>query len=113
MRLEEKEVKHLAALARLELSEEELKKYTSQLSEVLDYVNKLQALPTNELNKSVSAGVSLRSDKVDPWPDSGELIDLAPTKEKNMIYKKRMQILSIKSLFPLQKSIFDLEGILR
>lgn len=41
MALERKDVEHVARLARLELSEEELALYTRQLGEVLGYVEQL------------------------------------------------------------------------
>jgi aspartyl-tRNA(Asn)/glutamyl-tRNA(Gln) amidotransferase subunit C len=40
-KLSTKEVKHVAKLARLTLSEKEVKRYSEQLSEVLDYMNVL------------------------------------------------------------------------
>lgn len=42
MKLTKKEVEHIAKLARLELSEEELNKYGEQLSAVLEYINQLE-----------------------------------------------------------------------
>jgi len=39
--LSRQQIEHIAKLARLELSEEELEKYGKQLSAVLDYVNQL------------------------------------------------------------------------
>lgn len=49
------EVKHIADLANLRLSEEEITKFGTQLSSVLDYIDKLQAIdvkntqPTNQI----------------------------------------------------------------
>ncbi len=44
MKLKDEEVKHIAELARLELSAKEVKMYAKQLTEILDYVNKLNEL---------------------------------------------------------------------
>jgi len=40
------EVKHIAELARIELSDEEIKKYQEQLGRILDYVDKLSKVDT-------------------------------------------------------------------
>ncbi|MGE5484170.1 MAG: Asp-tRNA(Asn)/Glu-tRNA(Gln) amidotransferase subunit GatC [Ignavibacteriales bacterium] len=46
MAISREEVLHVARLARLELSEKEVEGYTRQLSRILEYINKLKALPT-------------------------------------------------------------------
>ncbi len=43
------EVEHIAKLAKLSLSEDEKVAYTKQLSEILDYVEKLNELDTGEI----------------------------------------------------------------
>ena len=42
MQLSKNEIQHIAKLARLELTEEELKKYGDQLSAVLNYIDQLK-----------------------------------------------------------------------
>jgi aspartyl-tRNA(Asn)/glutamyl-tRNA(Gln) amidotransferase subunit C len=44
--LKKEEVKHIASLARIELSQEEITKYQKELSDILGYVNMLEKLPT-------------------------------------------------------------------
>jgi aspartyl-tRNA(Asn)/glutamyl-tRNA(Gln) amidotransferase subunit C len=46
MKITKQEVEHVAALARLELSEQEKELLTSQLSNILTYVEKLNELDT-------------------------------------------------------------------
>lgn len=46
MSLTKQEIEHIATLARLRLSGEELEKYGEQISSILDYVDKLQAVDT-------------------------------------------------------------------
>lgn len=46
MALTKEEVLHIAKLARLELSEEEVEKFRTQLSEILEYVGQLQRVDT-------------------------------------------------------------------
>jgi len=47
--ISEEEVKHLAELARLNLSENEVKKYSKELSSILDYVSLLEEVDTKDV----------------------------------------------------------------
>jgi aspartyl-tRNA(Asn)/glutamyl-tRNA(Gln) amidotransferase subunit C len=49
VKLRKQEVAHIAELARLELSEEEMALYQEQLSEVLEYAESLQKLDTDDI----------------------------------------------------------------
>jgi aspartyl-tRNA(Asn)/glutamyl-tRNA(Gln) amidotransferase subunit C len=49
MKISLKEVQHIAHLARLELSKEELEKYSRQLSDILSYMDKLNELDTSNI----------------------------------------------------------------
>ena len=72
------QIKHIANLARLELSAEEEVKYGEQLSAVLDYFNKLGQVDTDDvLITSQIGGLinSWREDDVRPW--SQDEVDLA------------------------------------
>ncbi|KKU49281.1 asparaginyl/glutamyl-tRNA amidotransferase subunit C [Candidatus Uhrbacteria bacterium RIFCSPLOWO2_12_FULL_46_10] len=46
MSLTREEVKHIAALARLELTEDEITRYQKELARILDYVGQLQEVDT-------------------------------------------------------------------
>lgn len=43
------EVEHIAALARLDLTAEEKERFRAQLSDILDYAARLQALDTSQI----------------------------------------------------------------
>ena len=47
--LSKDEVKHIAKLARLGLSEKELKKYGKELSSILDYIGKLEEVDLSQV----------------------------------------------------------------
>ena len=47
MELTREQVKHIATLARLELSDEEIARYQSELARILDYVGQLQEVDTS------------------------------------------------------------------
>ena len=49
MKISKKEVEHVAHLARLTLTEEELDKMTGQLDNILSYVDKLGELDTSQV----------------------------------------------------------------
>jgi aspartyl-tRNA(Asn)/glutamyl-tRNA(Gln) amidotransferase subunit C len=48
------EVKHLGWLARIELSDSELDRYTSQIEEIIKYLDKLDAIPLEQVKPIVS-----------------------------------------------------------
>jgi aspartyl-tRNA(Asn)/glutamyl-tRNA(Gln) amidotransferase subunit C len=50
MKVELREVEYVALLARLKLSEEEKKVFTSQLNAILDYMEKLNELDTSTVD---------------------------------------------------------------
>lgn len=49
MKISKKEVEHVAHLARLTLTDEELEKMTGQLDNILSYVDKLEELDTSQV----------------------------------------------------------------
>lgn len=54
MRLSIEEVEHIAALARLELSDAEKQRYAEQLSDILDYFKHLEELDTDRISPTAS-----------------------------------------------------------
>jgi aspartyl-tRNA(Asn)/glutamyl-tRNA(Gln) amidotransferase subunit C len=77
MTLTIQEVEHIADLARLELSEEEKKRYREQLSAILDYAARLQALDTADIPPTSSvlpARSVLRPDLPRPGLSKEELL---------------------------------------
>lgn len=55
MKISRQEVEHVALLARLELSEEEVAAYTQQLNSILDYAAMLDQLNTDEIQPTAYA----------------------------------------------------------
>lgn len=78
------EVKHLAELARLELSAAEVERYCRELGSILDYVATLQQL-TVPAGTDVRLAAELRADEVRPWQNPEELIEQAPTHDQNYV----------------------------
>lgn len=55
MKITRKEVEHVAHLARLNLSEEELARMTGQLDDILHYVDKLEEIDTHGIEPTTHA----------------------------------------------------------
>lgn len=72
MALTEKDVRYVAALAHLELSEAEVKKFQPQLDSILQYIDKLNKLDTTrvepmaQVTLTSSENPSLRADQTRP-----------------------------------------------
>ncbi|HLE14056.1 MAG TPA: Asp-tRNA(Asn)/Glu-tRNA(Gln) amidotransferase subunit GatC [Anaerolineales bacterium] len=81
MPLTREEVEHIAELARLELTEDEKVRYSEQLSAILDYAARLQALDTTDIPPTSSvlpARSVLREDEPRPGLSLEALLDNAP-----------------------------------
>ncbi len=85
MKLSLDEVEHIAELARLRLSEDEKARYREQLSEILDYAARLQAVDTSGISPTSSvlpARSVLRKDEPRPGLSLEEVLHNAPETEK-------------------------------
>jgi aspartyl-tRNA(Asn)/glutamyl-tRNA(Gln) amidotransferase subunit C len=81
MKLSTTEVEHIAKLARLKLTEAEKEKYSSQLSGILDYAEKLSAVDTADVKPtSQVTGLTniMREDVVIESGIAEELVACAP-----------------------------------
>ena len=86
MSLSREEVEHIAELARLELTSEQVILYQKQLSAILDYFAQLQRLDTTGIPPTSSvlpARSVLRSDEPRPGLSRQEVLDNAPQATDN------------------------------
>ena len=84
MALTIKEVEHVALLARLQLKEEEKLVFTEQLSSILEYVDKLNELATDEvepLTHILPVFNVFRSDEIKASSPREEILANAPLVE--------------------------------
>lgn len=85
MKLNRAMVEHIAELAKLQLTEEEIDRYAEQLSDILAYAEKLQALDTDAIPPTASVlplRNVLRPDEVAPsLPRDEVLANTADTAE--------------------------------
>ncbi|MZP30816.1 Asp-tRNA(Asn)/Glu-tRNA(Gln) amidotransferase subunit GatC [Heliobacterium undosum] len=84
MALTKAEVEHVAMLARLELSEADVERYTTQLNAILDYAQRLQALDTKDVPPTAHVFPLhnvMRDDRIDPSMDREKIVANAPEEE--------------------------------
>ncbi len=80
------QVRHIAALARLELNEAELARYAGQLSAILEYFEQLQAVETGPIalaDSGAEQDARLRQDDPQPGLASDDLLRNAPDSAQN------------------------------
>lgn len=87
----EAEVRKVASLARLDLTEKEVATYTEQLAAILGYVGELQSVDTENIRlTSQVTGLSnvTREDKVEAGDNPEALVNMAPSHKNNLIKVK-------------------------
>ncbi len=86
MKLSQQEVEHIAWLARLELTAEEKERYSRQLSAILEYAARLQAVDTSGIPPTASVlpgtGV-LREDEPAQSLSADATLNNAPARQDN------------------------------
>ncbi len=83
-RIDRETVRHVALLARLELSDEEIDRFAHELGDILDYVAKLDELDTSEVpptSHSLPLANVMRDDVVRPSLSQEEALANAPEAE--------------------------------
>ena len=86
MKLNREEVKHIALLARLGLSEAEIEKFRLQLSDILENFEILKQIDTTDLPptaQSIALQNVLRPDEAKPSYPVEDILANAPQKDNN------------------------------
>ena len=84
MKISKDDVIKVSELARLEVKEEELDKFTEQLGNILEYIEQLNELDTNNVEPTshvLDISTPLREDKVVEWLNTEEVLQNAPESE--------------------------------
>ena len=84
MSITKENVLHVAGLARLELSEDEVKKYETELNDVLKFMDKLNELDTDGVEPSthvLDISNVFRDDVVEESFDVEDILSNAPDRE--------------------------------
>ncbi len=95
MKLEKKDIEHIAKLARLDLSEEEYEKFGPQLSGILGYIDQLQEVDTSQVEPTAQVtGLEngLREDEIIAWnkEEAEQALNQAPEVEDHQVKVKRV-----------------------
>lgn len=91
MKLTEEQVKHVAKLANLELTSREVKKFQEQLSAVLDYMESLGQVETEEIEQTsqvMNLKNVLREDETGSSLTQEEALSGTSAKDKSMFRTK-------------------------
>ncbi len=91
MSITNEQLEHLAILSRLELKDEEKKQFQDQLSNILDFVDQLQNINTDEIepmHHTTGLETVWREDVIQEFGDREELLDSAPERQGDYIKTK-------------------------
>lgn len=88
--ISKEEVKHIAKLARLELTDEEINKMQKDLSEILGYFDLLKKAPaaTKETKAKNATNVLRKDEVISSYDKRDEIIGAAPDKKDDYIKVK-------------------------
>ncbi|WP_377891701.1 Asp-tRNA(Asn)/Glu-tRNA(Gln) amidotransferase subunit GatC [Alkalihalobacillus sp. R86527] len=87
-RITNEQVKHVANLARLEMDESEVEKFTTQLDDIISMAEQLNELDTDNVEPTthvLDLKNVLREDKVQPWLSREEALKNAPDEENGQV----------------------------
>jgi aspartyl-tRNA(Asn)/glutamyl-tRNA(Gln) amidotransferase subunit C len=82
--LDREQVRKVAHLARLELTPEEEEKFTTQLSDILNYFDQLSELDTSDVQpttRAIDVSNITRSDRQVTYTDREAILNCAPDRE--------------------------------
>lgn len=86
MKISKEDVIYVADLARLEFGEEELGKFTEQMGDIIEYIEKLGDLDTTGVEPTshvLDISTPLREDRVEDWISPQEALQNAPDREED------------------------------
>ena len=95
MTISREDVEYVAALARLELTEPEIKEYTEQLNSILDYATMLERLNTEDVVPTAHAVPLhnvMREDQVGPSLNHEKALKNAPDGEEGFFRVPRISL---------------------
>ncbi|MDY6941183.1 MAG: Asp-tRNA(Asn)/Glu-tRNA(Gln) amidotransferase subunit GatC [Cyanobacteriota bacterium] len=82
--IDREQVRKVAHLARLELTEAEEEQFTTQLNDILDYFNQLSELDTENVPptaRAIDVSNVTRPDTLESYPDRDDILESAPEQE--------------------------------
>ena len=88
MKIDRQQVMHVARLARLGFTEDELNMFVVQLNTILDYFDTLKDVDTRDISPTshlMASETPFRDDEVVSFADTALLLQNAPSQEKGCI----------------------------
>ena len=82
--IDQEQVHKVANLARLELTPEEEEQFTTQLGNILDYIEQLNELDVSNVpptTRAIDVSNITREDELQPYPDRESILNSAPEQE--------------------------------
>ncbi len=89
MNISRDEILHIANLADLNLTEDEINKYQKDMEEILAFANTINSANTNNIDESIGATTAcnrFRKDEVKEFENRDGLLQNAPSKEDGMFH---------------------------
>ena len=87
MQIEDKDVLHIAKLARLKLADNELENYKKNLQEILDFADTINHVNTDDIGETIGINENynvFRKDEIVQDSDKDELLENAPSQDEGM-----------------------------
>jgi len=83
-RISKEEVSKVAQLAKLQLNEEQIDNHAIQIEKILDYINQLEKIDTNNVpctTRAIEVINNFRSDANEKYKNRDDILNLAPSRE--------------------------------
>ena len=83
-RISKEEVSKVARLAKLKLNEEQIDNHATQIEKILDYINQLEKIDTNNVpctTRAIEVVNNFRSDVKEKYENREDILNLAPSRE--------------------------------
>ena len=87
-RISRKEVSKVAQLAKLKLNEEQIDNHATQIEKILDYINQLEKINTENIpctTRAIEVVNVLRDDINEKFEDNEDILELAPSREDDFL----------------------------
>ena len=83
-RISREEVSKVAELAKLKLNKEQIDNHATQIEKILDYINQLEKIDTNNVpctTRAIEVINNFRSDIKEQYKNRDDILNLAPSRE--------------------------------
>lgn len=87
MQIGDKDVLHIAKLARLKLADNELENYKKNLQEILDFADTINHVNTDDIGETIGINENynvFRKDEIKQESNKDELLSNAPSQDEGM-----------------------------